>query len=68
MFTLFVVIGSYFFPPAASTAYEQASLMYCGSKRPGDGQSPQLPGRHLPQPFGNLGVILIFIIPSSPCG
>jgi|SRR5919109_1701590 ABC-2 type transport system permease protein len=60
-FTLFVIIGSYFFLRLL-TAYQQASLMYM--------QSPQVLSRLNFQDmifsalFGNLGVILIFIIPA----
>jgi ABC-2 type transport system permease protein len=60
-FTLFVIIGSYFFLRLLS-AYQQASLMYM--------QSPQILSRLNFQDaifralFGNLGVILIFIIPA----
>ena len=60
-FTLFVIIGSYFFLRLLG-AYQQASLMYM--------QSPQILSRLNFQDaifralFGNLGVILIFIVPS----
>src|SRR5947208_876329 len=60
MFTLFVIIGSYFFLRLLN-AYQQASLMYM--------QSPQILSRLNFQDaifralFGNLGVILIFIVP-----
>jgi ABC-2 type transport system permease protein len=60
-FTLFVIIGSYFFLRLLN-AYQQASLMYM--------QSPQILSRLNFQDaifralFGNLGVILIFIVPS----
>ena len=62
MFTLFVVIGSYFFLRLLG-AYEQASLAYMRF------QSPEMMNRLNFQDaifrnlFGNLGVILIFIIP-----
>lgn len=60
MFTLFVIIGSYFFLRLLN-AYQQASLMYM--------QQPQILSRLNFQDaifralFGNLGVILIFIVP-----
>ena len=60
-FTLFVIIGSYFFLRLLG-AYQQASLMYM--------QSPQILSRLNFQDaifralFGNLGVVLIFIVPA----
>jgi ABC-2 type transport system permease protein len=60
-FTLFVIIGSYFFLRLLN-AYQQASLMYM--------QSPQILSRLNFQDaifralFGNLGVILIFVVPA----
>jgi ABC-2 type transport system permease protein len=62
MFTLFVVIGSYFFLRLLAS-YEQASLMYMRF------QNPEMMARLNFQDaifrglFGNLGVILIFIVP-----
>jgi ABC-2 type transport system permease protein len=62
MFTQFVVIGSYFFLRLLG-AYEQASLAYMRF------QSPEMMNRLNFQDaifrnlFGNLGVILIFIVP-----
>src|SRR5207302_6208867 len=64
MFTLFVVIGSYFFLRLLG-AYEQASLMYMRFSQ----QNPEMMNRLNFQDaifrnlFGNLGVILIFIVP-----
>src|SRR5438309_7212731 len=60
MFTLFVIIGSYFFLRLLN-AYQQASLRYM--------QSPEILSRLNFQDaifrglFGNLGVILIFVVP-----
>ncbi|MFL5393735.1 MAG: ABC transporter permease [Myxococcales bacterium] len=62
MFTLFVVIGSYFFLRLLG-AYEQASLMYMrfqGGEMANRLNFQDAIFRNL---FGNLGVILIFIIP-----
>src|SRR3982751_1549306 len=62
MFTLFVVIGSYFFLRLLGS-YEQASLMYMRFN------SPEMMNRLNFQDvifrnlFGNLGVILIFLMP-----
>src|SRR5205814_2963190 len=62
MFTLFVVIGSYFFLRLLG-AYEMASLQYMRFN------SPELMNRLNFQDaifrnlFGNLGVILIFVLP-----
>src|SRR5207253_7664228 len=53
MFTLFVVIGSYFFLRLLG-AYEQASDVHAVQRR-GDGEPPELPGRHLPQPVRQSG-------------
>jgi ABC-2 type transport system permease protein len=60
MFTLFIIIGSYFFLRLLS-GYQQASLRYM--------QSPEILSRLNFQDaifralFGNMGVILIFIVP-----
>ena len=64
MFTLFVVIGSYFFLRLLG-AYEQASLQYMrfGGEMANRLNFQDVIFRNL---FGNLGVILIFIVPYLP--
>src|SRR3954452_13949918 len=62
MFTLFVVIGSYFFLRLLG-AYEQASLMYMrfqGGEMANRLNFQDAIFRNL---FGNLGVVLILIVP-----
>src|SRR3954469_14063535 len=62
MFTLFVVIGSYFFLRLLGS-YEQASLMYMRFNSPEMMNRLNFPDAIFRNLFGNLGVILIFIIP-----
>src|SRR5438093_7448693 len=62
MFTLFVVIGSYFFLRLLG-AYEQASLMYMRFNSPEMMNRLNFQYAIFRNLFGNLGVILIFIIP-----
>lgn len=62
MFTLFVVIGSYFFLRLLG-AYEQASLMYMRFNQPDIMNRLNFQDAIFRNLFGNLGVILIFIIP-----
>jgi ABC-2 type transport system permease protein len=62
MFTLFVVIGSYFFLRLLG-AYEQASLMYMRFNQPEVMNRLNFQDAIFRNLFGNLGVILIFIIP-----
>ncbi len=62
MFTLFVVIGSYFFLRLLG-AYEQASLMYMRVNSPEMMNRLNFQDAIFRNLFGNLGVILIFIIP-----
>jgi len=62
MFTLFVVIGSYFFLRLLG-AYEQASLMYMRFNSPEMMNRLNFQDAIFRNLFGNLGVILIFIIP-----
>ena len=62
MFTLFVVIGSYFFLRLLG-AYEQASLMYMRFNQPEVMNRLNFQDAIFRNLFGNLGVILIFIVP-----
>ena len=62
MFTLFVVIGSYFFLRLLG-AYEQASLQYMRFNAPEMMNRLNFQDAIFRNLFGNLGVILIFIIP-----
>src|SRR5438105_7879972 len=62
MFTLFVVIGSYFFLRLLG-AYEQASLMYMRFNSPEMMNRLNFQDAIFRNLFGNLGVILIFIVP-----
>ena len=62
MFTLFVVIGSYFFLRLLGS-YEQASLMYMRFNSPEMMNRLNFQDAIFRNLFGNLGVILIFIIP-----
>src|SRR5436305_14650560 len=62
MFTLFVVIGSYFFLRLLGS-YEQASLMYIRFNSPEMMNRLNFQDAIFRNLFGNLGVILIFIIP-----
>ena len=62
MFTLFVVIGSYFFLRLLG-AYEQASLMYMRFNAQEMVNRLNFQDAIFRNLFGNLGVILIFIIP-----
>jgi ABC-2 type transport system permease protein len=62
MFTLFVVIGSYFFLRLLG-AYEQASLAYMRFNSPEMMNRLNFQDAIFRNLFGNLGVILIFIIP-----
>jgi ABC-2 type transport system permease protein len=62
MFTLFVVIGSYFFLRLLG-AYEQASLMYMRFNAGEMANRLNFQDAIFRNLFGNLGVILIFIIP-----
>ena len=62
MFTLFVVIGSYFFLRLLG-AYEQASLMYMRFNSPDMASRLNFQDAIFRNLFGNLGVILIFIVP-----
>ncbi len=62
MFTLFVVIGSYFFLRLLG-AYEQASLAYMRFQQPEMMNRLNFQDAIFRNLFGNLGVILIFIIP-----
>src|SRR5256712_5560516 len=62
MFTLFVVIGSYFFLRLLS-AYEQASLMYMRFNAGEMANRLNFQDAIFRNLFGNLGVILIFIVP-----
>src|SRR5260370_9271359 len=62
MFTLFVVIGSYFFLRLLG-AYEQASLMYMRFNQPDIMNRLNFQDAIFRNLFGNLGVILIFIVP-----
>src|SRR5437763_11287327 len=61
MFTLFVVIGSYFFLRLLGS-YEQASLMYMRFNSPEMMNRLNFQDAIFRKLFGNLGVILIFII------
>ena len=62
MFTLFVVIGSYFFLRLLG-AYEQASLQYMRFNAPEMMNRLNFQDAIFRNLFGHLGVILIFIIP-----
>jgi ABC-2 type transport system permease protein len=62
MFTLFVVIGSYFFLRLLGS-YEQASLMYMRINQPEVLSRLNFQDAIFRNLFGNLGVILIFIVP-----
>jgi ABC-2 type transport system permease protein len=62
MFTLFVVIGSYFFLRLLG-AYEQASLAYMRFNAPEMMNRLNFQDAIFRNLFGNLGVILIFVIP-----
>jgi ABC-2 type transport system permease protein len=62
MFTLFVVIGSYFFLRLLG-AYEQASLAYMRFQQPEMMNRLNFQDAIFRNLFGNLGVILIFIVP-----
>src|SRR6266704_2427704 len=62
MFTLFVVIGSYFFLRLLG-AYEQASLMYMRFNSPEMMNRLNFHDAIFRALFGNLGVILIFVVP-----
>src|SRR6266849_4173439 len=62
MFTLFVVIGSYFFLRLLG-AYEQASLMYMRFNSPEMMNRLNFQDAIFRALFGNLGVILIFVVP-----
>jgi ABC-2 type transport system permease protein len=62
MFTLFVVIGSYFFLRLLG-AYEQASLQYMRFNAPELMDRLNFQDAIFRNLFGNLGVILIFIVP-----
>jgi gliding motility-associated transport system permease protein len=62
MFTLFVVIGSYFFLRLLG-AYEQASLQYMRFNQPELVNRLNFQDVIFRSLFGNLGLILIFIIP-----
>ena len=62
MFTLFVVIGSYFFLRLLG-AYEMASLQYMRFNSPEMMNRLNFQDAIFRNLFGNLGVILIFIIP-----
>src|SRR2546425_2304100 len=62
MFTLFVVIGSYFLLRHLG-AYEQASVMYMRYNAPEMANRLNFQDAIFRNLFGNLGVILIFIIP-----
>ena len=62
MFTLFVVIGSYFFLRLLGS-YEQASLAYMRFNTPEMMNRLNFQDAIFRNLFGNLGVILIFIIP-----
>src|SRR6185437_5063623 len=62
MFTLFVVIGSYFFLRLLG-AYEQASMMYMRFNQPDVMNRLNFQDAIFRNLFGNLGVILIFIVP-----
>src|SRR5207245_9049693 len=62
MFTLFVVIGSYFFLRLLG-AYEQASLMYMRFNAGEMANRLHFQDAIFRNLFGTLGVILIFIVP-----
>ena len=62
MFTLFVVIGSYFFLRLLG-AYEQASLMYMRFNAGEMANRLNFQDAIFRNLFGNLGVILIFVVP-----
>src|SRR5439155_19845921 len=62
MFTLFVVIGSYFFLRLLA-AYGQASLMYMRFNSPEMMNRLNFQDAIFRALFGNLGVILIFVVP-----
>ncbi len=62
MFTLFVVIGSYFFLRLLG-AYESASLQYMRFNNPEMMNRLNFQDAIFRNLFGNLGVILIFIVP-----
>jgi len=62
MFTLFVVIGSYFFLRLLG-AYEQASLRYMRFNSPEMMNLLNFQDAMFRPLFGNMGVILIFIVP-----
>ncbi len=62
MFTLFVVIGSYFFLRLLG-AYEQASLAYMRFQAPEMMNRLNFQDAIFRNLFGNMGVILIFIVP-----
>jgi len=62
MFTLFVVIGSYFFLRLLGS-YEQASMMYMRFNSPEMMNRLNFQDAIFRNLFGNLGVILIFVVP-----
>src|SRR5919201_283624 len=62
MFTLFVVIGSYFFLRLLAS-YEQASLMYMRFQNPEAMSRLNFQDAIFRALFGNMGVILIFVVP-----
>jgi len=62
MFTAFVIIGSYFFLRLLG-AYEQASLMYMRFNQPDVMNRLNFQDAIFRNLFGNLGVVLIFIVP-----
>ena len=62
MFTLFVVIGSYFFLRLLG-AYEQASMAYMRFQQPEMMNRLNFQDAIFRNLFGNLGVILIFVVP-----
>src|SRR5437660_10037998 len=62
MFTLFVVIGSYFFLRLLCS-YEQGSLAYMRFNAPEMMNRLNVQDAIFPNLFGNLGVILIFVVP-----
>src|SRR5438477_2943796 len=62
MFTLFVVIGSYFFLRLLG-GYEQASMMYMRFNSPEMMNRLNFQDAIFRPMFGNLGVILIFVVP-----
>src|SRR5207248_9282298 len=65
MFTLFVVIGSYFFLRLLC-AYEQASLMYMRFNSPEMMNRLNFQDAIFRALLGNMGVTLIFVVPFLP--